>query len=201
MSESGKPTSKRQVQLLVGLGAVLGALLVFQVLPMMVGGDDAQPAANPAASPAAVSSAARANQRNATGPVEELRLAKLEQEWPAPGETRRNPFTMAPAPPPPSAAGPSATAKPVDAAPPAPPVPTGPPPPPPVPPITLKFIGVISSDSIGKIAGLSDGKFVYRGREGQTIEGRYRIVKIGEESIQIEYVNGTGRQTIRLTGK
>jgi hypothetical protein len=108
---------------------------------------------------------------------------------------------MAPAPPPPSATGPSATAKPVDEAPPAPPVPTGPPPPPPIPPITLKFIGVISSDSIGKIAGLSDGKFVYRGREGQTIEGRYRIVKIGEESIQIEYVNGTGRQTIRLTGK
>ena len=83
----------------------------------------------------------------------------------------------------------------------APAVPTGPPPPPPIPPITLKFIGVISSDSIGKIAGLSDGKFVYRGREGQTIEGRYRIVKIGEESIQIEYVNGTGRQTIRLSGK
>jgi hypothetical protein len=201
MSESGTPASKRQVQLLVGLGAVLAALIVFQVLPMMMGGDDQPRTSTPAASPAAASSAARANQRNATGPVEELRLAKLEQEWPAPGETRRNPFTMAPAPPPPSAAGPSATAKPVDEAPPAPPVPTGPPPPPPIPPITLKFIGVISSDSIGKIAGLSDGKFVYRGREGQTIEGRYRIVKIGEESIQIEYVNGTGRQTIRLTGK
>jgi hypothetical protein len=197
MSESGKPASKRQMQLLIGLGAVLALLVVYQVWPMMMGG--APPAArNRAASPTAAP--ARAAQKGATDRLEDVRLAKLEQEWPAPGDTRRNPFTMAPAPPPPSAT-PSASSKPVDEGPPPPPVPTGPPPPPPIPPITLKFIGVISSDSIGKIAGLSDGKFVYRGREGQTIEGRYRIVKIGEESIQIEYVNGTGRQTIRLSGK
>jgi hypothetical protein len=194
MSESGKPASKRQIKLLVGLFAVLAVVLVFQILPMMTGG--AQPAATNTAKsrPAAAGKA-----KEALGPVEDLRLAKLEQEWPAPGDTRRNPFTMAPAPPP--SAGPSAPSKPADDEPAAPPAPTGPPPPPPIPPITLKFIGVISSDSIGKIAGLSDGKFVYRGREGQTIEGRYRIVKIGEESIQIEYVNGTGRQTIRLSGK
>jgi hypothetical protein len=183
--------------LLVGLGAVLGVLLVFQVLPMMMG--DAPPATGRAASRAPAASG-RAGEKETLGPVEDVRLAKLEQEWPAPGDTRRNPFTMAPAPPPPSAT-PSGPAKPVDDEPAAPAPPPGPPPPPPIPPITLKFIGVISSDSIGKIAGLSDGKFVYRGREGQTIEGRYRIVKIGEESIQIEYVNGTGRQTIRLSGK
>jgi|EndMetStandDraft_3_1072993.scaffolds.fasta_scaffold22836_4 hypothetical protein len=197
MSESGKPASKRQMQLLAGLGAVLAALLIFQVLPLMMGGAQ-PPAGTPGASRAAAP--AGAAQKTPLGTVEDVRLAKLEQEWPAPGESRRNPFTMAPAPPPPSAT-PSAPSKPVDAEPAAPAAPPGPPPPPPIPPITLKFIGVISSDSTGKIAGLSDGKFVYRGREGQTIEGRYRIVKIGEESIQIEYVNGTGRQTIRLTGK
>jgi hypothetical protein len=197
MSESGKRASKRQVQLLVGLGAVLGALLVFQVLPMMTGGG--QPAAQNTA--ARSPQQARGGQKPAAlGPVEDVRLAKLEQEWPEPSDSRRNPFTMAPTPPP-AAAAPSGPAKPADDEPAAPPAPTGPPPPPPIPPITLKFIGVISSDATGKIAGLSDGKFVYRGREGQTIEGRYRIVKIGEESIQIEYVNGTGRQTIRLTGK
>jgi hypothetical protein len=195
MSESGKPVSKRQKQLLVGLGAALAAVLVFQILPSTNG---AAPAA-PNRRPTRTAQPARA-QKGALGPVEDLRLAKLEQEWPAPGESRRNPFTMAPAPPPPSAVA-SAPSKPVTEEASAPPVPAGPPPPPPIPPITLKFIGVISSDSIGKIAGLSDGKFVYRGREGQTIEGRYRIVKIGEESIQIEYINGTGRQTIRLSGK
>jgi hypothetical protein len=194
MSESGTPASKRQKQLLAGLGVVLVAVFIFQVLPLMMGGDQ-QAAKRTTETPAA------AQQRVARGPqgaVEEVRLGKLEQEWPAPGETRRNPFTMAPAPPPPSAASNAAASKPAE------PVvtePTGPPPPPPIPPITLKFIGVISSDTLGKIAGLSDGKFVYRGREGQIVEGRYRIVKIGEESIQIEYVNGTGRQTIRLSGK
>jgi hypothetical protein len=196
MSESGKPVSKRQKQLLIGLGAVLAALVVFQMLPMMTGG--AQPAGNRAAPAARPSTRA---QRGTPGQLEDLRLAKLEQEWPAPGDSRRNPFTMAPAPPPPSAASSAPTKKPDDDEPEGPAVPAGPPPPPPIPPITLKFIGVISSDATGKIAGLSDGKFVFRGREGQTIEGRYRIVKIGEESIQIEYVNGTGRQTIRLSGK
>ena len=42
MSASSRPTSKRQTQVLVGLGVVLAAILIFQVLPMMTGGD-AQP--------------------------------------------------------------------------------------------------------------------------------------------------------------
>ena len=197
MSESGKPASKRQIQLLVGLGAVLAALFMFQVWPLMMGGDTPPAANTAAATPAAQRRGSAKAQLDA---VEEVKLAKLEQKWPAPGETRRNPFSMAPVQPPPSATPAGGASKPADI-PVTPPVPTGPPPPPPIPPITLKFIGVISSDSLGKIAGLSDGKFVYRGREGQTIEGRYRIVKIGEESIQIEYLNGTGRQTIRLSGK
>ena len=33
------------------------------------------------------------------------------------------------------------------------------------------------------------------------IEGRYRIVQIGEESMQIEHLDGRGRQTIRLSGQ
>jgi hypothetical protein len=32
------------------------------------------------------------------------------------------------------------------------------------------------------------------------VDGQYRIVKIGIESIQIEYVNGKGRQTLRVDG-
>jgi hypothetical protein len=194
MSESSKPASKRQKQLLVGLGAALAALALFQALPLVMG-DEPVAANREVAAPAAQPRGAAGRKLDA---VDQVQLAKLEQEWPAPGETRRNPFTMNAPPPPPSEA-PAAGSKPAEPV--APPVATGPPPPPPIPPITLKFIGVISSDSLGKIAGLSDGKFVYRGREGQIVEGRYRIVKIGEESIQIEYVNGTGRQTIRLSGK
>ena len=47
---------------------------------------------------------------------------------------------------------------------------------------------------------LSDGRMSYHGREGEIIDGPYRIVRIGEESIEMEYVDGRGRQTIRLSG-
>jgi len=41
---------------------------------------------------------------------------------------------------------------------------------------------------------------ILRGAEGDVIEGRWRIVKIGVESIDMAYLDGRGRQTIRLTG-
>jgi hypothetical protein len=76
-----------------------------------------------------------------------------------------------------------------------------PPAPPPVPPIALKFIGILDVPGRGqKIAALSDGRNTFHGVEGDIIEGRYRILKIGVESIEIAYVDGRGRQTIRLTG-
>jgi hypothetical protein len=77
-------------------------------------------------------------------------------------------------------------------------VPTGPPPP---PPITLKFIGLVEKADGTRIAVLSDGKRPISGREGEEIEGRYKILKIGTESIEIAYIDGRGRQTIRLTGQ
>jgi hypothetical protein len=80
------------------------------------------------------------------------------------------------------------------------PVITGPPPPPPVPPIPLKFIGTLERNG-QKIAILSDtAGHVSYGPEGATIDGRYRIIRIGAESIELAYVDGRGRQTIRFTG-
>ena len=52
-----------------------------------------------------------------------------------------------------------------------------------------------------RVAILSDARGVYYGREGEVIEGRYRIVKIGVESIELTYLDGRGRQTIRQTGQ
>jgi hypothetical protein len=51
-----------------------------------------------------------------------------------------------------------------------------------------------------RIAALSDGRFTYYGREGDIIDGRYRIVRIGVESIEMVHVDGRGPQTIRLSG-
>ena len=76
--------------------------------------------------------------------------------------------------------------------------PSGPPPPPPIP---LKFIGLVEKADGTRIAVLSDGRRPYHGVEGQELEGQYRILKIGAESLEIAYLDGRGRQTIRLSGK
>ena len=78
--------------------------------------------------------------------------------------------------------------------------PTGPPPPPPIP---LKFIGVLDAPSrLGRLAILSDGRGgVFYGKEGDTIEGRYRVLKISTETADLAYMDGRGRQTIRLSGQ
>ena len=75
------------------------------------------------------------------------------------------------------------------------------PPAPTLPAIALKFIGLIEApERAAKIAVLSDGRNVFHGSEGDIIEGRYRIVRIGAESLEMAYLDGRGRQTIRLTG-
>ena len=86
--------------------------------------------------------------------------------------------------------------------PPPPTAPSGPPPPAPPPPIALKFIGLIGpTPQVPKIAVLSDGKGlpVY-GKEGDIILGQFRLIRIGVESVELSYLDGRGRQTIRLSG-
>ncbi len=80
------------------------------------------------------------------------------------------------------------------------PVPTGPPPPPPIP---LKFIGVIDERADApRVAVLSDGRgTVVYGKEGDILEGRYRVLRIGADSAELAYLDGRGRQTIRLSGQ
>jgi hypothetical protein len=87
------------------------------------------------------------------------------------------------------------------AAPSAPAPPPGPPPPPPIPPIPLRFIGLLEPGGGQKIAILSDGRGapVY-GKEGETVLGQYKILRIGTESIEMSYLDGRGRQTVRLSG-
>lgn len=123
----------------------------------------------------------------------DIRLEALEASRPAPGEVERNPFrfTPKPQPPPPASRLPQV-------APTGPATPAGPPPP---PPIDLKFMGLIDHPTLGKVAAFSDCKgFTAEGQEGKVVDGRYRVVKIGVESVVIEHVNGTGRRTLPLSG-
>jgi hypothetical protein len=114
-------------------------------------------------------------------------------------ESQRNLFRFKskPLPPPPP---PTAVAS---VAPSPPPAPSGPPPPPPIPVIPLKFIGIVeTAGKSQRLAVLSDGRggVPFSGKEGDIIEGRYRILRIGSESIEMAYLDGRGRQTIRLSG-
>jgi len=125
----------------------------------------------------------------------DVKLESLQAARPETGPVERNPFRFQPKPPPPAPPAPAPA--------PMPPVTTGPPPPPPgpppPPPIPLKFIGIVEKQGF-KVAALSDCRVTYYGSEGEVIDGRYRLVRIGIESLVIEYVDGRGRTTVRLEG-
>ncbi|MEO5819692.1 MAG: hypothetical protein ABIT71_04250, partial [Vicinamibacteraceae bacterium] len=181
----------RWIQLGV-FGVVLVAVIYFVLLPALA---PSTPSAGP---PPVVGGLVQGK----PGPkLIDVRLDALGK--PAPPEdaeaARRNPFRMGAATPPPAPEGTVATRQPTKPVAPAVPLPMGPPPPPPVPPIPYRFIGVLSGiPGQGRIAVLTDGRTVVHGRINEIIEGRYRIVQIGEESLQIEHADGRGRQTIRL---
>ncbi len=147
----------------------------------------------------AAAQAVPAGQGRHGSPVSGVNLEPLGGERPEPGESVRNPFRFK-APPAPAPV-PSAVSKPQQQAPAVPP--TGPAEPPPLPRIALKYIGDMADPARpgGKIAILSDARGVYYGREGEVVEGRYRIVKIGIESVDLAYLDGRGRQTIRQNGQ
>jgi hypothetical protein len=71
------------------------------------------------------------------------------------------------------------------------------------PQIDLRFIGVVDPGAgKPKTAVLLDGSGppMY-GKEGEIVQERYRILKIGEESLELAHTDGRGKVTIRLTGE
>jgi hypothetical protein len=78
------------------------------------------------------------------------------------------------------------------------------PPAPPLPPITVKFIGVFNladGSTIALFTDCSAGRHQSQAREGGTVDGRYRLVKIGNESVIIEHLDGRGRTTLAKSGQ
>jgi hypothetical protein len=182
----GRKPSRQVV--LVGVLLVLLVVLAYRGLQPGAATNESGPV-RPAPAEAA---------RAQTGALPEVKTAELEKVRPQLVDELRNPFVLRPAPPPPPpprvtapvpGANGSASARPDE-----------PPPPPPPPPIPLKFIGIVDAPHGKRFAVLTDGRAVFHGREGEIVEGRYRVVRIGTEVIEIEYADGRGRQTIRLTG-
>ena len=74
----------------------------------------------------------------------------------------------------------------------------GPPVPPPPPPIPLKFYGFSGNKSGPKQVFLSKGEDIFIAKEGQIIDRRYKILKIGPNSVEVEDVLTNNRQTLPL---
>jgi hypothetical protein len=182
------PLSRRQLAL--GGAALIVLMLAAWTLWPSTPAKVVVPAAAAARGTAAAAHAA-------PGEVAPVRLDALHVAREGPGDGARNPFRFQPkvVPPPPR---PVLTA-PMPSGPVVPPPPPGPPP---LPPIPLKFTGLVERANGVKWAVLVDGKggLMY-GKDGDIIDGRYVIVKIGTESVEMTYADGRGRQVIRLTGQ
>jgi hypothetical protein len=181
-------------------GVALGALMValVGVLWWSLSASDAPgPTAALRSAPRRVPpTAGRARSTADITGVERVRLDALAIAHAGPEAGRRDPFRFA-APKPPAAVKIVTPAPESPGSPGGPPLVMGPPQP---PPMMLKFIGVLKPTGKTTIAVLTDGKDVFYGREGDTIEGRYRIERIGVESIEMAWADGRGRQVIRLSG-
>ena len=182
---------------LAGLGVVLLVVLMM-VLSDDGGGTDAVPQLRfdeRATAPGGV-------------PVVDVNLEALQRERLEIGGAQRNLFrfqlppaessspspVLPPGPPPGLPLGlPSARDIPVAG-------PAGPPPPPPIP---INFIGLAGAPGPeGQVVFFSDGRgHVFFGKEGDIIEGRYRVLKVNPGSAELAYLDGRGRQTILLSGQ
>ena len=125
-------------------------------------------------------------------PVVDLDLDRLRAPDKDLQASARDPFRFRPKPPPPA---PRVQPPPVVFA---PPVDTGPPPPPPIP---LKYFGMITLSG-QRVAAFADGRGnTFNGKEGDILEGQYRLLRIGADWVEVAYLDGRGRQTIRMTGQ
>ena len=190
MDTEATPSPRRpRTSLLVLLGIVLAVAAIVTLRQ-----DSAAPAA-PTSNPGRPQQQAR----GAAFEPEQLdvKIEALSQAAAQPDDAERNPFTFRPKAPPPSP-GPAPGLRPRPDPEPVNTAPAGPALPPPIP---LKFIGVTEAPNVGKIAALTDCRHTVQGVEGDIIDGRYRIVKIGVESLVIEYVDGKGQTTLRMSGQ
>jgi hypothetical protein len=173
------PERRRQLSWLVAVLAGLAVVLWYQL-----------PTAGPSA-PASNVPAAGAQRPEALPLPEPVRLGDLAHV-PAETEVGRNPFSFGSRP----AAEPAIryTPPPVDYTP-AATVPEGP------PPISLQLSSLmVSPGSDRRMVTLKDpaSGALFHAFEGDVVDGRYRIVKVGVQSVVVSYVDGTGSRTIGL---
>ena len=169
---------KNQIGLLVGLLLIMGVVWYFNT-----------------SKPTVVAGNAAAFQNYKLLAVDNPQLHREKMEAAQKTEyksTGRNPFSEI-APPPPEAA------KKANARGPYGPVPLPPPPPPTLPP-TMKFFGYGTvPNGTSRRAFLADGDDVYIVAEGDTLLGRYRIIKVNNSNLEFEEISSGRRNTVALS--
>jgi hypothetical protein len=143
---------------------------------------------------------ARARAAPLPPPVPRIDLARLEVERPEATAGRRDLFRFG------SAAGdanaerepaPTQTPEPLVT----PPIEAVATPPPGPPPLNLKYLGSVENRAGVKVAVLmTDRKEVLTGQMGETVANRYRIARIGLESVDLEDVGSGQSRRIPLRG-
>jgi hypothetical protein len=131
-----------------------------------------------------------------SGPVQipAVDLASLDRAQPEPADSGRDPFRFESARPPASGRG---GAAPPPARPAVPALPQEPPGPPPIP---LKFIGIAKQGEGRMYAVLRDERGIYYGAEGDVVEGRYRVLRVSADVVELSYVDGRGRVSLPMSG-
>lgn len=190
---TARSASRPRPWLVILLGVVV---LAYLAMTMFSGGTAGPTVTNrPSPRPTATTGG-----KAAVDPAElDVKIEALAQSADSEVDPERNPFRFQPKPPPPpppSSVG-TVPAAPVN------PGPTGPPVDPGPPPIgnSIKFIGIVVQPDGERIGAFSDCKVTFPGREGEVVEGRYRVVRIGVESAVLEYADGKGRTTLPLNGQ
>jgi hypothetical protein len=174
-------SSRRQWTLLGVLGVVLAFAAWFYYAPTTpaIPSSQAQP----------VAGKSDGDQLPVPDSVRLTELADLSEL----DEAGRNPFSYGVRPPPPPPPRPPA--------PPPPPAPVnlGPPPVVGPPPIALKLIGVVvvSGRSMVTLKDPASGA-VFNVFEGDIVDGRYRVTKVGLQSVTLAYLDGSGVKLIGL---
>ena len=160
------------------------AALVVVFLAVNVGHFGGSTPSAPTSNPAAP---ARPGKPETRIPDADLRLQWLEPSTrAATGEVGRNIFEYGQRPAPP---GPVAKVREDDTPP--------PPPPPPKPPV--RFYGFAEGSASGsRRVFLTDGEGVFVAKQGDVILRRYRLTRVGNDSIDIEEISGANRWTVKM---
>lgn len=81
-----------------------------------------------------------------------------------------------------------------------PPGPLGPPAVPPAPAITLKFYGWASNPGEPRRIFLAKDSEIFVASEGEVVAGRYKVLRINKNSVEIQDLLSNNRQSIPFTG-